>query len=489
MEKTIIININGVYITPYVEGQCPDLERLCSHYDKKYHKRIYTSGFPISEENCFICHYISAERLKGWFPDYRIIRSSAYLYTNMKCKLRSDVTLKDNQVDIMASLINNNSHEVFLNVPTAFGKTYLGVVYATHIQTKTLIVCKSLKILSQWKETIEKITVGNKNVVIHIKGSEILEEYLTNGDPENHDFYLVTPATLSSFASKHYWFGFSELVDKLGIGLKIIDEAHLNIGNTVRINGSTNIYKSLYLSADATRGNREASEAFNDAFYYVPLLKLSSEEFEKLRHIIGTFITYDSQPTASDIMQIQGGYYNWSHTQYARYEWNRGITQDKIIDVLDEIISANNNVLHYKTLILLYTIEHVEEFVEILQERYRGIFTVGKFHSKMKDDEKAESLKCNLIVSIYGSFGVGVDVVDPEIRYVISTIPIDPVNTNQAAGRCRPIKGLNSFIWMLYDTGFSYCQSKMTRVADYLKNSKIKAMYIKNDGVISREDE
>ena len=52
------------------------------------------------------------------------------------------------------------------------------------------------------------------------------------------------------------------------------------------------------------------------------------------------------------------------------------------------------------------------------------------------------------------------------------------VNSNQAAGRCRPIEGLNSFVWMLYDTGFTYCQAKMNRVANYLKGSKVKDMFV-----------
>lgn len=477
--KCILVYTNGIAIYPYIRGQCKELERLCSHYDSVYHTRIYTSGFPIEKESCFLSHFISLAKLKNWFPDYKVIRMHTFTRSNMVNRLKPNVKLRDNQVNIMTRLIGNRSREIYLNVPTAFGKTFLGVAYSLHLNTKTLIVCKSLKILSQWENTIDDISTGGRARVLHLNGSSTIVKlinYKLNAD--DYDFFLVTPATITSFTNSHSWYEFSELIDKLGIGLKIIDEAHLNLGSTIKLNATTNIANTLYLSADATRGNLNASNTFTDVFYNVPMLRLNDEEIIKLKHIIATFVTYDSAPTAGDIMQIQGGSYNWSHNEYAKYQWNKGNTAGHICDIIDQIIKANPDGVHYKTLVLMYTIDHTDSLTEYLAERYKGTFTVGRYHSKVSDEEKEEALKSDLIVSIYGSFGVGLDVVDPEIRYVISTIPIDPVNTNQVAGRCRPINGLNSFIWMLYDIGFSYCQTKMTRVANYLKGSKIKDIYV-----------
>jgi len=477
--NTILVYQNGIAIYPYIKGQCPELENICSYYDNVYHKRNFTTGFPIEKDCCFLSHYVSLSKLKAWFPNYKVIRMHPFRRSNMESRLKDTVKLRDNQVDIMTRLIGNKSREVFLNVPTAFGKTFLGVSFSLHLRTKTLVVCKSLKILQQWEKTIDKISTAGSSRVLHLSGSDVIKK-LINGKLryDDYDFFLATPATISSFAKSNSWYEFSSLIDDIGIGLKIIDEAHLNLGSTVKLNATTNIAHTLYLSADATRGNLNASRAFTDVFYNVPMLRLNDDEINKLRHIIATFVTYDSNPKAGDLMQIQGGKYNWSHTEYAKYQWNKGLTTMYICRIIDQILHANPDGVHYKILILLYTIDHTDSLTSYLAERYKDIFTVGRFHSKVDDDEKEATLLSDVIVSIYGSFGIGVDVVDPEIRYVISTVPIDMVNTNQVAGRCRPIEGLNSFVWMLYDIGFTYCQAKMNRVANYLKGSKVKDMFV-----------
>lgn len=489
-EKIIYRTPNGIQITPYYRGQCDSLEKRCSYYDKIYHKRIYTTGFPIDEENLFITYKIKKGLLRTWFPDYRIVdvksdtRRPVYHST-----LMPGVKLKENQIEVLNKFVLSDRPEIYLNVPTAFGKTFLGVVYATNSKKRCMIVCNSTKILDQWRDTICNITQPGESKILRIKGSEALDKIKNDEiDVFKYEYFLVTPRTLMGYASSHSYKDLATVVNKLCISLRIVDEAHLQLACTVKMNAMTNTPQILCLSADATRGNSAAKRSFTDVFANAMFVTLSDEEMQKLKHVVAIFTTYDSQPDGATIHEVQGGPYNWSHLKYSRYEWRINATQSKVIMLVKEILEKTNFEPYYKTLILLQEISHVDELTEILRSLYGDKISVGRYHSKVSIEEKQESLKSDIIVSSYGSFAVGVDVVNPEIRYVISTIPVDEVTSNQSAGRCRPIEGLTSFVWFLYDTGFLYCKNKMDKVSRYLTHSKIKDMFVRDLGPIDKID-
>ena len=125
---------------------------------------------------------------------------------------------------------------------------------------------------------------------------------------------------------------------------------------------------------------------------------------------------------------------------------------------------------------LCYLIDHVDAITSALSELYAGKMSVGRYHSNVSPDEKKEALNCDIIVSIYGSFSTGINVISPEIKHVISTVPVDEVTINQSAGRCRPINGQMSFLWVLCDEGFEYCIHNRSRISRYLVKSKIKTI-------------
>lgn len=485
MENEIIRTVNGTIITPYLRGQCKPLENMCSRYDSVYHKHIFTTGFYAEDEGIFLTHSLTTSFIKQHFPNYKITHKSATLYKFDSVDCKAGIVLRENQKNVMFKLENCDSEEIFLNVPTAVGKTFMGTIYATFLQTKTLVMCKSVTILDQWEEAIDTITVGGSKRVYRVKGSDDLIKLIDGRvNPYNYDFFLMTPAVVTSFAKRQSWEEFGRIIEAARISLNIVDEAHLNIGASVRLNASTCVYKTLYLSADDTRGSTDAKNAFNSVFYNTVFIRMDEDELQQLKHIIAVFVTFNSKPDAGEIQQIQGGPYNWSHLEYSKYEFRKQITQAKTIFIINEILEATKGKPYYKILILLQTIDQIESLGDELADIYKDKLTVGKFHSKMTKEDKIEARKCGVIVSTYGSFSVGVNEVNPEIRYVISTVPVDEVTTNQAGGRCRPIEGKYSWLYMLYDTGFGYCENKIRRVASYLTRSKIKDIYRRDLGPI-----
>lgn len=479
-----VINITstGITITPYIKGQVEDLERSTSVYEKISHKWIPTSGFYDQENESFLTYKMSLDKLKGWFPGYEISYIPTY-YKGMDgdiC-LKDNFELRQNQKDVISDLVGSKKPEIFINIPTATGKTVIGVWYSVFRHQKTLIMCFSAKILKQWEESILEFTNANEDNIVRLS-SDYLEKVFNNEiDLSKADFILATPNVFSNYINKYGYEKLATVFTKLQIGLKIFDEAHRNLGMIVKLNALMSSPKTVYMSADFNRGSRYARNAFFNVFHQCYRISLKDDEMRKLKHIITVFVNYDSKPDAADITKIRRGSYKWSHVQYAKYQYESKVLESKCTKIINTILKSEPNITpRFKILVLCYLIDHVESLSETLSSIYEGKLTVGKYHSKMTAEKKEAALNCDIIVSIYGSFSTGINVINPEIRHVISTVPVDEVTINQSAGRCRPINGMSSFLWVLCDTGFEYCIHNRSRISRYLVGSKVKLTIQKN---------
>ncbi|ALX27552.1 superfamily II helicase [Golden Marseillevirus] len=90
-----------------------------------------------------------------------------------------------------------------LSLHTGFGKTCLGIFIAVHKKKKTLILCKSDKIKTQWIDSVSKFTNCTSCIV---KGISI---------PEDADFCIMGPKKVLNFSG-----------DLSCFGTVIVDECH-----------------------------------------------------------------------------------------------------------------------------------------------------------------------------------------------------------------------------------------------------------------------
>ena len=476
-----IINITttGVTITPYIKGQVPEIEKMTSVYEKITHKWNPVSGFISRDGNgSFLTYKINESTLKKWFPDYKLISIPPYGKSfDNDIRMKEGFELRQNQLDIINELIGTNRKEIFLNIPTATGKTVLGVWYTVYLHQKTLIMCFSNKILQQWEEALLQFTNAKEDNIVKLTGDYLEKIYSDEVDMRKVDIFLATPNVFSIFVNKHGYLELSEIMMKMNLGLKIFDEAHRSLGMIVKLNALTSSRKTLYMSADFNRGSRYARNAFFNVFSHCYKISLDDNELEKLKHIVGIIVNYDSNPADVDITKIRRGSYKWSHTEYAKYQFNNDILWSKCVKIINKIYDSEPKTTpRYKILVLCYLIDHVDAITSALSELYAGKMSVGRYHSNVSPDEKKEALNCDIIVSIYGSFSTGINVISPEIKHVISTVPVDEVTINQSAGRCRPINGQMSFLWVLCDEGFEYCIHNRSRISRYLVKSKIKTI-------------
>jgi len=485
--RVIRKTITGMVLENYQAGDLLQLERQTSVYDKLYHKHVPTSGFILDNEFAtykFDENYLRSITYNSPYKDF-VIENIPLELGEPTLPYKSNIRLQKNQRVIFDKMLSSTKNQIFLNIPTATGKTVLAVNYISKIQTKTIIVCFKKKILHQWYDTfVEKTTIDPSRIKI-IDSCQYLYDIISGDEDHNDtDIWLITQSLITTFFNDNGWDMLPELFAFMGIGFKVIDEAHRCFGATIKINAYTSI-RTLYLSADYNQANADIRKMFYEALKDADLLTYDAETMNDLKHITCVQYEYNSFPRDEDIFVITNpakkNKYHWDHFGYTKYQMKNCTVYDHLMKIIDQIIKTNmtsDSGKPYKILILTNMIDAVDRIYDMLKHKVKR--TITRYHTRIPKEEVSKCFDGDIIISTYQAFAEGIDITTPQIQHVISLNPVDPVTANQSAGRCRPIPDTMSYYWMLVDMGFEYCRNTETRVTNYLARSKI--------GKISRID-
>ena len=479
--KVIKETITGMLLEDYTSGDIPQLEHDTSIFDKITHSDIPTSGFVL--DNAFATYKMSEPYLRsitGHTPYSNFVIERVPLELGAPTNpYKSNIKLQKAQKPVAEKMMCGNN-QVFLNIPTATGKTVLAVDMIAKLQIKTIVICHKKKILSQWYDTFVDKTDINPSRLMIINSCKYFYNLISGDeDPNDTDIWMVTPALLNTFCSVEGWDMLPELFGFMGIGFKVIDEAHRCFGSTIKINAYTSI-RTLYLSADYNQTNPLIRKMFFKALKDATVIRYDMETMQDLKHITCVEYEFDTFPTDEDMVKITNpnrkNKYHWDHFAYTKYALEKGILLKHTEKIIKQIIQTDKyeGDKPYKILVLTNLIDAVDKIYDTLKDKLANSGrTISRYHTKLSKEETAGFADADIIISTYQAFGEGIDITTPCIKHVMSLNPVDPIMANQSAGRCRPIPNTDSFYWMMVDTGFDFCLSNETRVARYLSNAKI----------------
>lgn len=362
--------------------------------------------------------------------------------------------------------------QLSLNLPTGDGKTYVTIASCTYIKEKVLIITNVEKIKSQWYESLLKFTNINKDEILNIESSKIMKKILDN-DIEPYKIYMVNHATITSFANKYSWFELDTVFKNMGIGVKIIDEAHINFYNTVMMDLYTNVRKTIYLTATLNRSDWREDKVFNTFFSTIAKYGKNAI-YTKEKTTIYVPVRYNSNPS----VQVQArmrtfrGFNRYRYCDYC-------INNDKFIDVLIQMLSTFTKKNYGKIMILLSKIDSGFVLRDLIKEKFPDK-KIGVYNSKVKKEVKEDQLNSDIIITTAASLGTGTD--EKNLRVVIMCEAYSSsVLSIQLLGRLRPIEGVDCFFVELVDEGFNMIiemQKKRERIFKY-RCSKILNLRIK----------
>lgn len=310
---------------------------------------------------------------------------------------------------------------------------------------------------NQWMNSLYKMNGLTTDQVHEISSSQELYD-IANGYDPGYDVYLMTHATFRAGLKRIGDFNKASKIPKvLGIGLKIIDEAHLEFRDTLIMDFIFNVKRNLYLTATDGRSSKSENAIFKHVFENTTFYKPSSllTENTPRKWVEYNVVAINTHAKASTVKYKIEGFRGMSAVSYGKFciQIDKNHTHFKCCrDILKMVFERDpsSKVLVFLPLIDLCT-EATYFFIKSLNYDKDfpydlNIKTINSHNSKQENEDNRHA---DVIVTTIGSCGTGTDI--PGITTIISCTPIvSKVNARQIFGRIRYC-GKPCYYYDLYD--------------------------------------
>ena len=468
--KTIGVYPTRIEISPYKEGDYPDVERLCStEYYSNLHRRL-PIGYRIVDNVLYIPRGINIQYLvnkTGSVPT--MYKGDKFLPMKKEYKITSPPR-NENQKEAIQFLLGEGEHEktkryaqLALIVQPGFGKTYCATASMIGLKRKTIIILHRDTIREQWLSTFRERTTIDMKRVCEIQGSELMKDLSEPKNIMKYDIYLVLHQTIGSYQRTYGADGLREWFDKMGFGLKIVDEVHYCFQQTIETDFCSNVDKNFYLTATFTRSDPKEVNIFKRVFGNTMRF---GEDLDLNKNVIYNIVYYNSNPSSVEQAGIKT-YQGVSSARFADYAFERdpyATIYSVFFRVLKVALSHEG-----KIIIVIPKIDYCERIASLIQKEYPHV-RVGTMHSKNTKKHNASVKEhAEIIVSTIASLGTGADI--EKIRTLIIMEPYSSkVTAKQLSGRLRPYgNNEDSFVYEIVDSGFGSIVSMINRRSGYLK--------------------
>lgn len=461
----IIVRNTSIIISPYHKGDNPELEKeltICNSHTGKVTCRCYY----IDEKNnkLHIHRSYSIPKLEEMYgARARIERNLQAFRTkdiNIKLKLKPRDEYQNKALKFLGCKEEFERFKfatrMLLELDTGIGKTFCLVAATTKYKRKNAIFLDNTILINQWIERSSEYTNLTKHDIYIIKTRQSIDRLLKNPKLiQKIKMYLVSHQTIASYCNDVGWDKLETLFNKLEIVYKTFDEAHKVFQNMMMIDLFTNTRKTFYLTATAGRSDYIEDHAYRGIFKSVPTLSLVIPQEQ--REVKSFVLHYNFKPPAM-IERSLSTYVGLSADRYLRYIFNGKDVKNYTWQLFDIALKSSFNV-DGQILICLGYIERIKDVHNWLLSRYPNLKNdIGEYHSKMKKEDKKESLKKKIILSTFKSFGTGTDI--KKLYVIINFEALGIINLRQLTGRLRN-KG---YYFELYNSGIKKRQGQFDRI-------------------------
>lgn len=450
MRKLVVYN-NKIVINDYNYGDLPELERKFELFDKATH--TYYSKAAIYDSNTRTMTIPKGtnikylERLLNVYADY----DNSYIkpvINNEKILVKYPPKDED-QANALKFLIGidefsytNKYSQLMIALGTGKGKTYLGIAYAAYLNMKTIIITTSSKWLEQWNTRILEHTNCLSKQLHMIQGSYDINNLLCKTEEQLscYNVYTVTHATLLSYAKENGWDSIGNLFSHLGIGLRIYDEAHLNFDNIYNIDYNASIYKTIYLTATPSRGDKMEDKIYQHYFASIPIYSVFNPETDPHTHYRA--FRYKSGINAFEVSKCINKF-GFNKMKYCDI-----VIKKKNFDYISRIVMDFISRINGKKLIFLATNDAIVFFYNWIYDNYPEYNNnVGIFTSINPD--KSSALNNTIILTTTKSAGAAMDIPGLMVTVNLAEPTKSPPQNQQRFGRTR---AYNSYYLDIVDT-------------------------------------
>lgn len=368
---------------------------------------------------------------------------------------------RENQIESIRHLSSYSFSMRGCDMQTGAGKTASAIRAILELAHPALIVCDGL--VEQWKkEFLEKTTITEDSIYLIQGAPSLVKLFKLKHQPK---IFIASIDTLRPYvanAAAPYTLmpTYSEFLTLFGIGIKVVDEFHLNFSTLVSIDLRSNVKHNLYLSATPKRSSTQEKKIFDLVFPREIIA--GGGEYDKYVNI--TFYRYRLEfPNQNAFKTIHG----YSHAKYESYIMNNNLVRQRFVfSVLLPIV--NSHYIHtrkpgQKLLIFCRTVL----FCDSMKEYIAGHFPDLDVRTYTQADPDSNLEEADVIVSTAQSCGTGRDIAN--LITVIQTCSMgsEPL-IEQVLGRLRkPKNGDTPEFIDIYNTALPF------HMGHYRKRSQI----------------
>ena len=465
------IRHTAIVVRNYIRGENPRLEQYFQVYDKGKHcyqdvalyidHKTNTMYLPAGIQYWVIQKNFGNNVFKKVHPDNFDKVKQIKLGTKPRDKTQEEAI--DFCIGGDRYPNNKRSSQIFLNLNTGKGKTYVMIAVSAYFSVKTAIIMCSLDWISQWKDKILEYTNIKPEEIYIISGMASIIKLLKGfADPNSIKYYLISHDTIRSYGDKYGWERVRELFQFLRIGIKVYDEAHLYPANIFKIDYFTDVWKTYYLTATPMLSDPFRNIVFQRSFSTVPKINLFNEETDA--HTDYQAVLYNSHPTAIDLHNCQTAY-GFNVIWYCNYLVFKPTYYNVLWIVLDWVLETLSK--EGKVLIYIGTNQAIQLTSYWIKYMY-PYHSLGIFTSLTPKNEKKEQLDRKIILSTNKSAGAAMDIQNLEITIDIDDPVKSPVLVRQKLGRTRD---WHTTFFDVVDVGFPqlryYYESKQSIYKKY----------------------
>lgn len=435
-------DLNGVNISYFIKGTCQERE-----FDPRINKWIMTAK------------YTSYDEKEGYAYAPRYMLNSLIRYIEDNCDtevkqkviepitpikvdlpVKDGVELREVQVPVVKFLTDESIGFKPLALFTGAGKTMASIYSICQLGYPALISLGLL--IDQWLKSILQFTDISRDDIYIVKGFDTLASLwkgIENGFRPK--ILLFSMRTLDLYAVKCEGAyaelpSYEELIKTLGIGVKVVDECHLNFNTNVLIDLKSNIKMNIYLSATYQRSSYQGRKIFNMVF---PAELKFGEQFVKKYTTVYT-CGYRLSINPRDLGRFRS-FKGYNHAKYENYLVRHKLVLEYFVELViktclykyfDEVKKEGQHCL-----ILVQTQQFACKLAEYLTEQRND--TVSVFFAGSRDAYgKEENLDADVIISTVKSCGVGRDI--KNLKTCINTVSFSsPPQCIQILGRLREL--------------------------------------------------
>lgn len=453
---TITVRATSILVTPGEEamGYLEPLIELLT-FEDEFVEQTKSLGFLHDKETdtLYVHKGVDINYLTRLLPKSKIKYDDFHPFKPMKFEYEEVIPPRNMEqqdvINFIAGLnhhsANLNDRQLFLVKRAGFGKTFCSGSALCQFGLKTLIIIHRDQLRTQWMNSLFNMNGLSSNEVYEITSSDELYDIANGNIDLDYDVYLMTHATFRAGVKRIKSMSkIGNITKNLSIGLKIIDEAHLEFKDTILMDFCFNVKRNLYLTATDGRSAKEENTIFHHVFsnatYYKPSALLSEGVPKKWVEYISVSVNTHVKRAVYQY-RIAGGR-GMNPAVYGKWVIKPDKSKQHFKCCRDILKMVYDKDPHAKVLIFMPLIELCGEAAYFLKKELNfdehfdydlNIKTINSSNSKRENEDNKHA---DVIVTTIGSCGTGTDI--PGITTIISCSPyVSKVTCVQVFGRIR----------------------------------------------------